>query len=58
MSTKDKTAAVVTVFGLSDMTLAGRKRIAKWLRSRATVVEKHGDVQVAGRFTQRYLYTP
>ena len=53
---KEKTAAIVTVFNLSDMTPAGRKRIAKWLRSRADVVEKHGDVQFAGRFTQRYLY--
>ena len=53
---KDKTAAIVTVFNLSDMTLAGRKKIAQWLRSRAKVVEQHGDVQFAGRFTQRYLY--
>lgn len=53
---KEKTAAVVTVYDLNKMTVAGRKKIAKWLRSRANVVEKHGDLY-AKRFTQRYLYT-
>jgi hypothetical protein len=51
-----KTAAIVTVFGCDKMSLAGRKMIAKWLRSRAGYIEKHGDL-VSGRFIQRYRYS-
>jgi len=35
-----KTAAIVTIFDAPNMTLACRKRIAKWLRSRADHLEK------------------
>ncbi len=50
-----KTAAIVTIFDAPSMTLAGRKRIAKWLRSRADHLEKHGEL-LAKRCVQRWLY--
>lgn len=60
MSTKAKkpvvlTAASVVIYNAADMTLEGRKKVAKWLRSRASWLEKHGDL-AAPRFVQRYLY--
>jgi len=55
--TKTKVAAVLTVNDLGNMSLAGRKRIARWLRSRANVVEKHGDLYAnVARFRQLYTY--
>jgi phage antirepressor YoqD-like protein len=50
-----KSAAIVTIFDGAKMTKAGRKRIAKWLRSRADLLEKHGDL-LAPRFVSRWLY--
>lgn len=52
---KEQTAAIVTIFRAKDMTPAGRKRIGKWLRSRADYLEKHGDL-LADRFVSRFLY--
>lgn len=52
----DKAAAIVTIFDAPRMTKAGRKRIAKWLRSRADLLEKHADL-MAPRFTSRWLYS-
>jgi len=37
------------------MTPKGRKRIAAWLRSRADLLEKHGDL-MASKFVSRYIY--
>lgn len=51
-----KSAAIVTIFDASKMTPAGRKRIAKWLRSRADLLENHADL-MASRFTSRWLYS-
>jgi len=53
---KEKSAAIVTIFDAPNMTSAGRKRIAKWLRSRADLLEKHADL-MASRFTSRWLYS-
>jgi hypothetical protein len=50
-----KAAAIVTIHGAPRMTLSGRRRIAKWLRSRAAHLEKHGDL-LAERSVQRWLY--
>jgi hypothetical protein len=45
--------AQVRVRGPGRMTKAGRKRIAKWLRSRADWLEKHGELAVSrGWFKQ------
>lgn len=52
---KAKAAAVVTIHHAAKMTPSGRKRIAKWLRSRASYLEKHADL-MAARFTSRWLY--
>ena len=51
----EKTAAVLTIRDAPKMTMKGRKRIAAWLRSRAVLLEKNGDL-LASRFTARYLY--
>jgi hypothetical protein len=50
-----KCAAIVTIHDAPRMTNAGRKRIAKWLRSRADLLEKHGDL-MAKRCVMRWLY--
>lgn len=50
-----KTAAVVTIHRPADMSAAGRKDIAKWLRSCARLVEKYGD-RLSVRVTCRYVY--
>ena len=52
---KAKSAAIVTIKDANKMSLAGRRRIAKWLRSRADLLEKHGDL-FASRFISRWLY--
>ena len=57
MSTKKQTvvASVHLHKGPGGWTNAGRKRIAKWLRSRADYLEKHGDLLTEkGSFTARY----
>lgn len=51
-----KTAAIVTIHDASKMTPRGRREIAKWLRSRAALLEKE-HAHLASRFTSRYYYT-
>lgn len=51
----EKSAAVLTVFDAHKMTPAGRKRIAKWLRSHADMLVGEGK-NYAPRFRGRYLY--
>lgn len=51
----EKSAAILTIKDASKMTPKGRKKIAAWLRSRAVLLEKHGDLMTA-RFTARYIY--
>lgn len=53
--TKQKSAAVITVFDASMMTKLGRKRIATWLRKQADSIEQFGT-EYAKRFTARYRY--
>lgn len=52
---KTQTIAKVSILGVPKMTVDGRKRIAKWLRSRANVIEKHGDLITERWFVQRYI---
>lgn len=52
---KTKSAAIVTIHNAAKMHAKGRKKIANWLRGRAALLEKHGDL-MAKRFTARYLY--
>jgi len=52
---KYKAAAVVTIRNASDMSPAGRKAIAAWLRQHANDLTKHGK-DYSGGFIGRYLY--
>ena len=52
---KDKLVAIVTIKKPAEMTKKGRKQVANWLRGRAVLLEKHGDL-MASRFTARYTY--
>lgn len=56
MKQKMKSAATVVVIDAAYMTMQARKKIANWLRSRARLLEKHGDL-LAPRYTARYLYS-
>ena len=51
-----KVAASLIVYDVPRMTRAGRKRIAKWLRSRADWLEKHEDL-AAKNWRARYYYS-
>lgn len=51
----EKSAAILTIKDADKMTAKGRKRVAAWLRGRAVLLEKHGDL-LASRFTARYIY--
>lgn len=53
---RERTAAVVTVFRAPDMTLSGRRAIARWLRQQAIYIERYANNLAAERFTARYLY--
>lgn len=55
MKSKDKTAAIVTVFRAPDMSTNGRRRIAEWLRRQASVLERNAS-KLARRYTARYIY--
>jgi hypothetical protein len=55
MVKRQKSAAIVTIFRPADMTPAGRRRIATWLRRQAGFLQTHGK-RMATRFTARYLY--
>lgn len=50
-----KTAAIITIHNAPKMHHKGRMAIARWLRSRAKLLEKHADL-LANRFTSRYYY--
>lgn len=52
---KEKSAAIVTIKDAGQMTRAGRKAIAEWLRNTARDLVKYGDQYDKG-FRARYLY--
>lgn len=52
---KEQSAAIVTIKNAAKMNAKGRKKIANWLRGRAALLEKHGDL-MASRFVARYIY--
>ena len=55
---KEKSAAILTVHRISDMTPKGRKDIIKWLESQIDNIKKyHKNPGFASRYTARYLYT-
>lgn len=56
-TTKEKSAAIVTIHAPGKMTKRGRKNIATWLRRHALMLLKDGDKYTEGRFTGRYIYT-
>jgi hypothetical protein len=51
-----KSAAVLTIASPGEMTPAGRRAIAKWLRAHADMLIKFGDEYTTGRFIGRYMY--
>lgn len=53
--TKEKSAAIITVFAAEKMTPAARRRIAGWMREQAKFLEKHRK-EFSPRFRARYLY--
>jgi hypothetical protein len=58
-SPKHKVAAAIVINRPGEMSLGGRKRIARWLRSQADMFSHYGSKYTeVGRFTARYLYTP
>ena len=57
MKNKVKSAAILTVHDISDMTPKGRRSIIKWLRRQADDIEKYHKVPgFSKRYTARYLY--
>jgi hypothetical protein len=48
-------AAIVTINDAANMSPAGRRKVAAWLRRQAVFLEKHGP-QLDKRFRARYLY--
>jgi hypothetical protein len=54
MSTKEKSAAILTIKDAPQMSAKGRKQIAAWLRRQAQFLEGHGP-EFANRFTARYM---
>jgi hypothetical protein len=55
MPQKPKSAAIVTIHKAANMTPAGRKRIAKWIRKQADFLEQNAK-ELSPRYTARYLY--
>ena len=57
---KVKTAAILTVYDISEMTPTGRKAICDWLRQQIKNINKYHHVNgkkgFAKRYTARYLY--
>jgi hypothetical protein len=53
---KEKSAAVVTVFGPGKMMPRGRRDIANWMIVTALRLISQGKNYTTGRFTARYLY--
>lgn len=55
--TKEKSAAILTVFDISKMTAKGRRAIINWLNSQIRNIELyHKKPGFASRYTARYLY--
>lgn len=48
-------AATVTIHRAGEMTAAGRRDIALWLRRTANLLTSKGD-KLGARFTARYMY--
>ena len=55
MSKNEKLAATLTIHRMADMTPAGRRRLAQWLRDQVGWIEAYGK-ELAPRFTARYHY--
>ncbi len=53
-----KTAAVLTVRDVPDMTKRGRKSIAEWLRKQADLIESNEAKVLARECRMRYQYEP
>jgi hypothetical protein len=51
----EKSAAVITIKDAPEMTKAGRRKIAAWMRQQADFLEFEGKA-FSKRFTARYLY--
>ena len=51
--TRSKTIATIVVHRAADMTPAGRKEIADWLRRQVAFIETEGE-KCSSRFTARY----
>ncbi len=60
MPKKEKSAAILTVYGISDMTSKGRRDVVKWLNNQIKNIQKYhhvkGEKGFAKRYTARYLY--
>lgn len=57
MSTKEVSAAIVTIKAPGAMTDKGRREIAKWLRNQASNLTRYGARYVdKGAFRARWLY--
>ena len=52
---KEKTAAVLTIFRASEMSARVRRDIARWLVKQAYLVERDIDSLSKTRYTARYL---
>ncbi len=54
--TKDKAAAILTIFRAPEMDVDGKKAVADWLRRQAEFLEQYNDLLSETRYTARYLY--
>jgi hypothetical protein len=50
------TAAIITINKPAQMTLRGRRAIARWMRSRADDLETEGD-KLGAKFVARFCYS-
>ena len=54
---KEKSAAILTVFDIGQMTDRGRKAVLTWLKNQIRNIEKyHTKPGFASRYTARYIY--
>lgn len=53
--TTTKTAAMITVYQIQNMTDKGRRAVCGWMRARANEIEKHPEA-FCNVFRARYLY--
>ncbi len=56
MAKKGKSAAILTLKRVPDMSDAGRKAIAAWLKRQALMLVKDGKNYSETRFIARYMY--